>query len=343
MTAPLRVGLIGVGRHARQVLIPATQQIPEALRLVALATAHEETARRAGEFYRLPCCVGHDALLRHPEVDAVIIATGDRERHAIAALEAGKHVFCETAGIKSREGAARIRHLIRERSLTYQVGSCLRYAPVYRKMKSLLSEWRQREPGPRTIVVRYYPFIGHFENLLLGLGGAIAQVLTVQHPDNSGALLLYRFVSGDLASIAWCSFHNVSLPFEAVEIVHRTGRLLAEDGRSLRFDCTPAAQATAAYALTYEHADARLYNSTFSIPYGQNQQLYLRGYTPELDDFARCVRDRAEPTCGIDDAEQTYLVRRAAEASHQAGGVWVPVATDPASCRSPGNAAVSSA
>jgi predicted dehydrogenase len=323
--APLRVGLIGVGGHARQILIPAIEQNPEALRLVALATGHEETARRAGELYRLPAFAGHEAPLAHPEVQAVVIASHDHERHAIAALERGKHVFCETPGITTSEGAARIRQLVRERQLVYQVGSCLRYAPLYRKLKRLLAEWREEAPGPRTIGIRYYPYIGHFQNLLLYLSGAIAQVLAVQHADNSGAISLYRFANGDLAVIAWGAFHNVSLPCEAVEIFHSSGRLLAEDGRSLRFDRTPPERASHPYKLEFELAAAELYNPTFSIPYGRNAQLYLRGYTPELEDFARCVREGGTPLCGVDDAEQTRLVGVATAASRAAGGVWMAV------------------
>ena len=84
---PLKIGLIGVGTHAREVLIPGINQVPEDLRLVALATAHEATARAAGEFYRLPCHVGYEKLIADPNVEAVMIASsGDHETAALAAL-----------------------------------------------------------------------------------------------------------------------------------------------------------------------------------------------------------------------------------------------------------------
>jgi predicted dehydrogenase len=325
MNTPLRVGLLGAGGHARQILIPAIEQIPEKMILVALATAHEETARHAGEFYRLPHFVGSDSLIGYPGVDAVIIASNDHERHAIAALSAGKHVFSETPGITSVEGAARIRQLARDRGLIYQVGSCLRYAPVYVKLKRLFVEWREREPGPRTIGIRYFPYIGHFQNLLLYLAGPITRVMAIHHPDNSGAVSLYRFASGDMASITWAAFHNVSLAYESVEIIHPSGRLYAEDGRCLRFDRTPAERSVHPYALNFELAEAQLYNPNFSMPYGRNNQIYQRGYTPELEDFARCVREGDAPLCGVDDAEQTRLVGVAAGVSKERGGEWVDV------------------
>ena len=53
----------------------------------------------------------------------------------------------------------------------------------------------------------------------------------------------------------------------------------------------------------------------FSMPYARLNQLYLRGYVPELEHFARRVRQGAPPLCGIDDMEQTLLVRQAVERS----------------------------
>jgi len=324
-TVPLRVGLIGVGKHARQILIPAAEQIPDAIRFVALATGHAESARKVESFYRLPCAVGHEAIIGNPDVEAVIISSHDHERHAIDALEAGKHVFIETPGITSREGARRIRRLSQERCLVYHVGSCLRYSPIYQKMKRLLAEWRERTPGPRTFSVRYYSYIGHFQNLLLYLAGDITHVLNLMHADRSSAVALYRFASGDIASITWGSFHNVAFPYESVEIIHSSGRLIAEDGRVLRFDRMPPECARSPLDMDFELADAQLFNPTFSIPYGRNMQQYLRGYVPQLEDFARCVRTGDTPLCGVGDAEKTLLVGEASGKSAEAGGTWVAV------------------
>lgn len=322
ISKPVRVGLIGVGGHARQILIPAMQQVPEKLQPVILATARPDTARQMGERYRLPFCVGHEALLKNPDVEAVIIASHDHEKHAIDALQAGKHVFTETPGITTRSGAESIRKLTRESGLVYQVGSCLRYAPVYQKLLSLLTESRGRHPGPRTFGVRYYPYVGHFHNLLLYLGGDMTRVLSVVHPDNSSATSLFKFVSGDVANITWCSFHNVSLAYESVEILHPSGRMIVEDGRALRVDLTPPDRAVHPYAMGFNTAEAQVFQSTFSIPYGQNEQLYLRGYTPELEDFVRCIREKGKPLCGVDDAEKTMLVGQAVGRSTAAGGQW---------------------
>ncbi|MCG3147430.1 MAG: putative oxidoreductase YceM [Verrucomicrobiae bacterium] len=326
MKTPLKVGMIGVGNHARQVLIPALEQLPGDLRLVALATAHEETARTAGEFYRLPCYVGADRLIADPNVEAVIIAsTGDHEPLACAALQAGKPVFNETPAIHSEAGAERIRQLATEKKLTYLVGSCLRYAPVYQKLRALLHQWRAEEPGSRVFNASYYFGGGHFQNLLLYLAGPVDSVLLTA-TEGSGSITLLRFANGDLGSIRDCGFRNWSPPYERVEIVHPSGLLIAEDGRAIQFHRTP--RSLQPMKMSFTDAGGELFHTTFSLPYGQIQQLHLRGYIPELKEFADCVRTGAIPTCGVADALATLRVGAAARQSREAGGQWVTVRRD---------------
>jgi predicted dehydrogenase len=62
----------------------------------------------------------------------------------------------------------------------------------------------------------------------------------------------------------------------------------------------------------------------FSLPYGSNSQLYLRGYVPELEDFARCVRSGATPVSTVEEAEKTVCVSEAVAAAQKSGG-WVKV------------------
>ncbi len=321
---PLRVGVVGVGIHARQVLLPAIDQTPEAMRVVAMATSREETARAAQEQYHVPCHVGYDALIADPSVEAVVnVSSADHEAVAIAALEAGKPVFNETPAIRTEEGAARVRQLSQEKGLTYLVGSCLRYAPVYQKMRTMLRTWREEQPGPRLFSASYYFSSSHFHNLMLFLSGPIHQVLHLTGPEGGGTVTLLRFANGDIGSIRDCGFRNWSPPYEQVEIAHESGLLVAEDGRTLRFHRTP--RTVHPTQLSYDEADGQLFQTTFSIPYGLNRQLYLRGYVPELAEFVHCVRTGAPPTCGVDDALATLRVGQAARHSRELGGQWADV------------------
>lgn len=322
MTQPLRVGMIGVGRHARSILLPALAQIPQDMQLVALATAHEETARAVEAEFHIRSHAGYEALLADDAVEAVLVVGGKHGPEIVAALEAGKPVWTVTPGISSSDDARRIRRLAQERGLTVQVGSCLRYSPLYQKMRSLLTEWRTTDPGLRAFTVRYYPYVGHFYNLLLYLGGAVASVCALASSEGDGEIVLLRFARGDTGVLTWRRFNNVSLPYERVEVAHASGLLVADNGRELAFHQTR--EHVDNNALSFSVAEAHVYAPTFSIPYGANTQLYLRGYPPELAHFVHCVRTGEPPICGVDDAEQTLLVTQAVRRS-AANAQWVDV------------------
>ena len=91
--APIRFGLIGAGRIARNQIAPA---IHAAKRATLYATASRDVSRaeltKPEHSYN-----SYDALLGDPNVDAVYVAThnGMHKELSIAAMRAGKHVICE--------------------------------------------------------------------------------------------------------------------------------------------------------------------------------------------------------------------------------------------------------
>ncbi len=323
MSRPLRVGMIGVGRHARTILLPSIAQIPEYMQVVALATAHEETARAAAAQFHIPAHVGYEALVADPAVEAVLVVGGQHGPAILAALDAGKPVWTETPGIASGLEASQIRKLAQERSLPVQVGFCLRYSPLYQRMQALLEDWRRDDPGPRTYSVRYYPYVGHFYNLLCHFAGPIAAVCALSSPDGAGQIVSMRFSGSETGVLAWQRFANNALPYERLEIAHASGLLVADDGRELRWH--RAQERVTNDQLGFATAEASLFVSTSSIPYGRNTQLFLRGYPPELLHFVQCVRSGEPPACDIDDAEQMLLVGQAVQRSAALGAQWVAV------------------
>ncbi|GAB4189680.1 MAG: Gfo/Idh/MocA family oxidoreductase [Phycisphaeraceae bacterium] len=91
------IGFIGAGGIARQRHIPGLKAIP-GVELVAVCNHSEESSRRAAqEFGFREIETDWRALIERPDVDAVFIATWPYMHcpMSIAALEAGKHVFCQ--------------------------------------------------------------------------------------------------------------------------------------------------------------------------------------------------------------------------------------------------------
>jgi len=83
-------------------------------------------------------------VLAHPEVSAVFVCSPDylHEEHAVAALEAGKHVFLEKPMAITIEACDRIRATARRTGLTLYIGHNMRFFPVLRKMREIIGSGR---------------------------------------------------------------------------------------------------------------------------------------------------------------------------------------------------------
>ena len=131
----VNVALIGCGEQG-SVLLNAALKIP-GLRFKAVCDIWPYR-RTYGE--RLLKKFNHDAkpyedyrelLAAHPELDAVIIATPDfkHAEHTVAALKAGKHVYCEKLMSNTVEGARAMVVASREAKKLLQLGHQRRSNP----------------------------------------------------------------------------------------------------------------------------------------------------------------------------------------------------------------------
>ena len=111
----LGVGFIGFGFMGRMQafchrVIPSYYDLPVTTRLVAVATSRPATAKRAKEHgFEFATADWRDVLARD-DVDIVHVCTPNNlhAEQAVAALEAGKHVYCDKPMAASIEGAERI-------------------------------------------------------------------------------------------------------------------------------------------------------------------------------------------------------------------------------------------
>ncbi|GGE16113.1 myo-inositol 2-dehydrogenase [Aureimonas endophytica] len=142
------VGLIGTGFmgkcHALAWNAVATT-FGEARRprLVHLAEANGElAAAKAAEFGFAKATADWRALVADPEVDVVSIAAPNpfHAEMAIAALEAGKHVWCEKPMATRREDAAAMREAARRAGTVAALGYNYIQNPAIRQMEALIAE-----------------------------------------------------------------------------------------------------------------------------------------------------------------------------------------------------------
>lgn len=92
----VRIGFIGAGGIAQSRHLPGLQKI-EGARLVAVANRSLQSSRRVTAAYGGEAMEDWRALVAREDIDAVFIGTWPymHKEMSIAALEAGKHVFCQ--------------------------------------------------------------------------------------------------------------------------------------------------------------------------------------------------------------------------------------------------------
>jgi predicted dehydrogenase len=106
---PVKLAVIGLGAWGREILTTLTR-IPEA-NVVAICDRYPAFLRRAAKFAEKAEAVEDcRRILENKEIQAVIIATPSHQHRevAVAALQAGKHVYCEAPLATSLEDARAI-------------------------------------------------------------------------------------------------------------------------------------------------------------------------------------------------------------------------------------------
>src|SRR5213078_703322 len=137
----LRLAVAGAGNVARWAHLPALRAIPEVtLRAVFSANGArgKSYARRFGAAY---CCSDYEEILRDSEVDVVLILSRNQHhyRQALAALQAGKHVFVEKPMALTENECRSLSRTVQETGRQLTVGFNRRFAPFYIEQKRALA------------------------------------------------------------------------------------------------------------------------------------------------------------------------------------------------------------
>ncbi len=144
MAKTLRIGIVGASAHggwARESHVPAVQQL-DGLELVAVATNSQATAdAAAGAFGVRAAYASGLELARAPDIDLVTVATRvpDHRSIVLAALAAGKHVYCEWPLGRTVAEAEDMAAAARAAGVHTAVGLQLRGSPTVRRASALIA------------------------------------------------------------------------------------------------------------------------------------------------------------------------------------------------------------
>jgi predicted dehydrogenase/threonine dehydrogenase-like Zn-dependent dehydrogenase len=255
----VRIGLLGPGGFASGVLVPAFAATGATLAVVGGGSGPSaEAMTRKGSFAR--AAASEAELIADPGVNAVVIATrhGSHASLSRAALDAGKHVFCEkplaldAAELDDVLSAASTA----ERVLT--VGFNRRFAPHIRALREFIAP----VDGPLSLVYRvsagHVPPASWLHDLESGGGriigecchfldvaayltaSSIAEVhargfgspeLPLQAHDN--VMISATLADGSVATIAYLASGSPGVPKERLEVFGGTRTAVLDDFTSL--------------------------------------------------------------------------------------------------------------
>jgi predicted dehydrogenase len=139
VTAPVRVGMVGLGGWGKN-LLRNFGSLPESDLRWACDADDGPRAAFAPSYPQARFTADVDDLLDDPELEAVVLATPVPTHFELAkrALEAGKHVLVEKPMTWRAAEARELREIVRASGRTLMVGHLLRFHPGVDKLRDLI-------------------------------------------------------------------------------------------------------------------------------------------------------------------------------------------------------------
>ena len=141
----IRLGLVGASVRygwSMRAHLPGLLALPE-YELTGVCTSHRETAEESAKHYGARLAF-HDyrEMAQHPDIDVVSVSVRAPSHYSIvkAALEAGKHVFCEWPLGANLAETEELAHLARSKRVQTMIGLQARGDPALLRLQELMAE-----------------------------------------------------------------------------------------------------------------------------------------------------------------------------------------------------------
>jgi predicted dehydrogenase/threonine dehydrogenase-like Zn-dependent dehydrogenase len=260
-TKPIAIGFLGAGSFAVSTLLPALKQV-SGFEFVGVCNASGVRGRHAGEKFGFQYCTTDEKeILNDSRISTVLIATRHHlhGRQTVAALSAGKRVFCEKPLCLTEEELADVVRSY-TRSTTQRpflmVGFNRRFAPMAVRMKAFLSEVKEPLAMHYRVNAGYLPpdhwvhdpeqgggrILGeacHFVDFLMFLAGSSpveVQATSLANPgqySGDNVVISLQFANGSQGTIAYLANGDKSFSKERVEVFGGGAVAILEDFRRL--------------------------------------------------------------------------------------------------------------
>jgi len=316
------LGVLGAGAFATSTLLPTLKRI-QGVELVSVCAANGPHARHAAEKFGFQYCATEEhRILNDPDINTVVIATRHHlhAKQVLAAIAAGKHIFCEKPLCLNEIELAKIvrayRNFISGRAPVLMVGYNRRFAPMAQRMKAFLKEIQ--EPlalhyrvnagfitqdhwvnDPEQGGGRILGEVCHFVDFLTFLADALpievqaSSVASLEQYSGDNVVISLRFANGSQGTISYLANGDRIYSKERVEVFGGGAVAVLEDFRRLELA---------------RHGRKQTYRSQFRQD---------KGHRAELEAFVAAVHSGGEPPIPFDEIVSTTLVTFAADASRR--------------------------
>jgi predicted dehydrogenase/threonine dehydrogenase-like Zn-dependent dehydrogenase len=261
-TVGVSVGLLGAGVFAAGTLIPALKSSSDTSLITVCAATGSHAKHAADKFGFCDCSTDESQLIQDARVNTVVIATRHHlhAKQVLAALGAGKHVFCEKPLCLSEdELRAIVRAYLGIGSAirpALMVGFNRRFAPMTMRMKSFLAPLSEPLALHYRINAGYLPpdhwvndrehgggrirgEVCHFADLLMFLAGSPVVEVEARTVGNTGrysadnVLIALRFANGSEGRISYLANGDRSFSKERIEVFGGGTVAVLEDFRRI--------------------------------------------------------------------------------------------------------------
>ena len=248
----IRIGIIGAGYiagvHAN--LLARDERV----KVVAVHDVVPECAERLARAHDALVAATPDEVIERS--DAVFITTPNT-RHvplAIAAVDAGKHVFCEKPLATTIAEAETVCEKAKHTKAVFQVGHNRRFAPVYATLKRLLTETHRPHSAhvkmnrgellkpvwtgdPEVTGGFLYETPIHMFDMMRFLFGELESLHAIgsthEYKEVDDFSVLLKFANGMHATLATAADASWLFPFERVEVFCHHATLVTREMESL--------------------------------------------------------------------------------------------------------------
>jgi myo-inositol 2-dehydrogenase/D-chiro-inositol 1-dehydrogenase len=329
----IRVGWLGCGTHASEMLLP--QLVRHDVQLAAICDADPGRLALIGNRYGIAARYGDaEAFLAHEGLDAIGMAVGPavHARIGAAALERGLPVFMEKPPAATAAAARVLEQVARRTGVPCVVGFMKRYSTANRIAGNILHD---SGFGPRASLLGEYMtapgyFVGNpdYTGFLLHhcvhamdlvpwlMGEKVTQVQARRHELAPGKLLLhvgFAFASGALATVVLGTHQSRGTPMEWWQVMGDHKRVEIRNVHEVRFYRAPQFKALDQAATLDPAEDTLSWEPNLTAAANEDH----KGYHALLGAFLARVRGEAsgapEIAAGVRAMEVLEAMMRAME------------------------------